>query len=482
MALDTNDIDFRARVHSSEEADFLAARVAGRGRDLDGRGVTYTSLEQAPAVLLAGFESEEEAPGVFLRLRKAWRGHGQKTFSLATHATRGLEKAGGTLLPAAPGTETEWLDALASGVGLEGDGAKAAEALRAEGAVIAVGERLASVAGGLTAAVRAASATGAHLVWIPRRAGERGAIEAGALPSLLPGGRPATDPRARDEVAAAWGVSELPHRYGRDTGQIVEAAAGGELRALVVAGVEVTDLPDPARARVALSEVGFLVSLELRPSEVTEHADVVLPVAAVAEKAGSFLNWEGRVRSFEAALKPDQMTRRLAPADARVLQMLADAMDVHLGLPDLRTARGELDRLGAWDGPHATEPLETGVQLPRPAAGEAVLAGHRLLLDRGRLQEGDDALAGTRHAAHARVSAATAAEAGVKNGDVLAVSGPAGVVELPLQITEMPDRVVWLPLNSSGKGVASDTGALPGALVRIGPATVAAEAPKEVEA
>ncbi|GDY64938.1 NADH-quinone oxidoreductase subunit G [Streptomyces avermitilis] len=482
VALDTNDIDFRARVHSSEEADFLAARIAGRGRDLDGTGITYTSLEKAPAVLLVGFESEEEAPGVFLRLRKAWQKHGQRTFSLATHATRGLAKAGGTLLPAAPGTEPEWLDALASGAGLEGDGAKAAEALRTGGAVIVVGERLAGVAGGLTAAVRAASATGAELVWIPRRAGERGAIEVGALPSLLPGGRPATDPRARDEVAAAWGVSGLPHRYGRDTGQIVEAAAGGELRALVVAGVEVADLPDPARARAALSEVGFLVSLELRPSEVTGLADVVLPVAAVAEKAGAFLNWEGRARFFEAALKPDHMTRRLAPTDARVLQMLADAMDVHLGLPDLRTARSEIDRLGAWDGLRATDPREGSAQLPRPAAGEAVLAGHRLLLDQGRLQEGDDALAGTRHAARARVSAATAAEAGVKDGDLLAVTGPAGTVELPLQITEMPDRVVWLPLNSAGQGVASDTGALPGALVRIGAATLAAEAPKEVQA
>ncbi|MFF6998014.1 NADH-quinone oxidoreductase subunit G [Streptomyces sp. NPDC008313] len=482
VALDTNDIDFRARVHSAEEAEFLAAQVAGRGRDLDGTGVTYSSLEQAPAVLLAGLESEEEAPGVFLRLRKAWRGHGQRSFALATHATRGLEKAGGTLLPAAPGTETEWLDALASGVGLDGDGAKASEALRAEGAVIAVGERLAAVRGGFTAAVRASAATGARLVWIPRRAGERGAVEAGALPALLPGGRPATDPRARDEVAVAWGVAALPHRYGRDTGEIVEAAATGELRALVVAGVEVADLPDPARARTALSEVGFLVSLELRPGDVTEHADVVLPVAAVVEKAGTFLDWEGRARSFEAALKPDQMTRRLAPPDMRVLQMLADAMDVHLGLPDLRTARAELDRLGGWDGPRATGPLETAEPLPRPAAGEAVLAGHRLLLDQGRLQEGDEALAGTRHAAHARVSPATAAEAGVKDGDVLEVTGPTGTVALPLQVTEMPDRVVWLPLNSAGGGVASDTGALPGALVRIGPATLASEALKEVEA
>ncbi|CAM5348449.1 NADH-quinone oxidoreductase OS=Streptomyces fumanus OX=67302 GN=nuoG PE=3 SV=1 [Streptomyces fumanus] len=216
-------------------------------------------------------------------------------------------------------------------------------------------------------------------------------------------------------------------------------------------------------------------------SEVTELADVVLPVAAVAEKAGTFLNWEGRVRFFEAALKPDQMTRRPAPTDARVLQMLADAMDVHLGLPDLRTVRAEIDRLGAWDGPAATAPLETAAGLPRPAAGEAVLAGHRLLLDQGVLQQGDEALAGTRHAAHARVSAATAAEAGVKDGDVLAVTGPAGTVELPLKVTEMPDRVVWLPLNSTGAGVASDTGALPGALVRIGPATTAVAAALEVE-
>lgn len=479
VALDTNDVDFRARVHSCEEADFLAAQVAGRGRDLDGTGVTNTSLEKAPAVLLVGFESEEEAPGVFLRLRKAHRKHGQRTFALATHATRGLQKAGGTLLPAAPGTETEWLDALGGGAGLEGDGAEAAEALRTEGAVIVVGERLAGVPGALTAALRTATATGARLVWIPRRAGERGAIEAGALPSLLPGGRPATDPRAREETAAAWRVRELPHRYGRDTGQIVEAAATGELRALLVAGVEIADLPDPARARAALDEIGFLVSLELRPSAVTERADVVFPVAAVAEKSGTFLNWEGRARLFEAALKPEQMTRRLAPTDARVLHMLADALDVGFGLPDIKAVRAELDRLGAWDGPRAAEPAESARQLSRPGEGEAVLAGHRLLLDQGLLQQGDEALAGTRHAAVARLSAATAAEAGVKDGDVLAVSGPAGEVRLPLLVSEMPDRVVWLPLNSVGGGVTSDTGAVPGQPVRIGPAaTEAADAPE----
>ncbi|MFE5296112.1 NADH-quinone oxidoreductase subunit G [Streptomyces sp. NPDC056632] len=474
VALDTNDVDFRARVHSGEEADFLASAVAGRGRDLDGRGVTYTSLEAAPAVLLVGLESEEEAPGVFLRLRKAWRKKGQRTYAVAAFATRGLEKTGGTLLPAAPGTESEWLDALTSRVGLSADGLAAAEALRQDGAVIAVGERLAGVPGALTAAIRAATATGAQLVWIPRRAGERGAVEAGAIPALLPGGRPVTDPRAREEVAAVWGVRELPHGYGRDTGQIVEAAATGELAALLVGGVDVDDLPDPARAREAL-DAAFVVSLELRPGAVTERADVILPVAAVAEKPGTFLNWEGRARLFEAALKPEQMTRPLAPADARVLHMLAVAMDAHLGLPDLRSVRRELDRLGGWTGERASEPAEPGQAAARPGDGEAVLAGHRLLLDLGRLQEGDEALAGTRHAAVARLSATTAADTGVKDGDLLDVTGPAGSVALPLAVTEMPDRVVWLPLNSTGHGVLAGTGARPGDLVRIGPATPSTE-------
>src|SRR5579863_1106136 len=63
VALGSNDIDSRARPHSAEEMQFLAAQVAGRGIE-----VSYASLENAPAVLLAGFEPEDESPIVFLRL------------------------------------------------------------------------------------------------------------------------------------------------------------------------------------------------------------------------------------------------------------------------------------------------------------------------------------------------------------------------------------------------------------------------------
>ncbi|WP_405011948.1 NADH-quinone oxidoreductase subunit G [Kitasatospora sp. NBC_01539] len=469
VVLGTNDVDFRARPHSGEEADFLAAAVAGHGVDLDGTGVSYTALEDAPAVLLAGLEPEEESPIVFLRLRKAVRARGQRVYAIATHATRGLTKLRGALLPAAPGTEAEWLTALAGDDVLADDAGRAADALRSPGSVILVGERLAAVTGGLTAALKLAHATGATLAWIPRRAGERGAVEAGALPGLLPGGRPVTVLAARAEAAAVWGVPGLPSRLGRDTDQILAATAGGELDALLVGGVGLDDLPDPALADEALTRAAFVVSLELRPSLVTAHADVVLPVAAVAEKAGTFLDWEGRARMFEPALKPDQLMQRRLHSDVRVLNMLADALGTPLGLPDVRAARLELDRLTPWTGDRTAAPSTHPAPLPRPATGQAVLAGHRMLLDHGSLQDGDTHLAATRHPVVARLSPTTAAEIGA--GTALRVTGPAGSVVLPLEVTDgLPDRTVWLPLNSTPGGAQRTLGTTVGHLVTIAPA------------
>ena len=110
VALNTNDIDMRARPHSVEEEQFLAARVAGR--DIE---VSYADLEAAPAVLLAGFEPEDESPIVFLRLHKAARKRGLPVFSIAALASRGLAKVSGTLLPTVPGAEPAALTALAAG-------------------------------------------------------------------------------------------------------------------------------------------------------------------------------------------------------------------------------------------------------------------------------------------------------------------------------------------------------------------------------
>ena len=291
----------------------------------------------------------------------------------------GLVKLSGELLDTLPGDEARALTALAAGnapgsapgrravdrgaPGPDGPGPdevaelwqRAGQALGGPGAVILVGERLAEVPGALAAAATLAVASGARLAWVPRRAGERGAVEAGALPGLLPIGRPVADPAARAEVARAWGKGSLPAAPGRDTTAILAAAADGELGALVVAGVDPADLPDPQAALRALEMTPFVVSLELRASAVTDRADVVFPVAAVAEKAGTFVNWEGRGGSFEAALRVPEVR-----TDLYVLGAIADRMDVHLGLPDAEAARAELAALGSWRGERPQPPEVTG--------------------------------------------------------------------------------------------------------------------------
>src|SRR5450756_363719 len=346
LALNTNDIDMRARPHSAEEEQFLAARVAGRPIE-----VSYADLEAAPAVLLAGFEPEDESPIVFLRLRKAARKTAIEVFSVAALASPGLAKMSGTLLPTVPGSESATLTALAAGGGSDPGIARAAELLAAPGAVILVGERLAEVPGALAAAVRLAEASGARLAWIPRRAGERGAIEAGAMPGLLPIGRWVGDPKARAEVALAWNKAALPAAPGRSTSALLTAAARGELGALIIAGVDVADLPDPDAALARSSSETMNGVAASAASAVTDRADVVFPIAAVAEKAGTFVNWEGRGASFAAALSiPGVRT------DLYVLGAIADEMDVHLGLPHAAAARAELAALGTWKGARPAAP------------------------------------------------------------------------------------------------------------------------------
>jgi len=364
VVLGSNDIDFRARAHSAEEADFLAFSAGAAT-------VSYADLEAAPVVLLAGFEPEEESPIVFLRLRKAVRKHRVSVYSIAPFATRGLTKMSGTLLRAAPGGEAVLLDGLRTG--------EFAEILGAPGAVIMVGERLAGVPGALSAASRLAESSGAALAWVPRRAGERGALDAGALFSLLPGGRPVNDPAARSQVCSTWHVAGLPTEPGRDTFGILDGADA--FGALVVGGVELADLPDPSRAAAALESAPFVVSLEVRRSAVTDRADVVFPVAPVVEKPGTFVNWEGRPRPFEPALRGTG-----ALPDLRVLHMIADEMGVEFNLPDVAAARSELSRLGRWDGARPEPPrVSPGSAALEVGAGEAVLASWRMLLDAGRL-------------------------------------------------------------------------------------------------
>jgi NADH-quinone oxidoreductase subunit G len=454
VALGTNDVDFRSRPHSTEEAEFLAARVAGRGL-----GVTYGDVERANAIVLLGLEPEEEAGSLFLRLRKVHRANAKvRIHAVAPFTSRGLGKLGATVSRCAPGDEVDVIEALAH------DGELALDA----GGVILVGERLAEVPGALRAAAVLADQTGARLAWVPRRAGDRGALDAGCLGTVLPGGRPLGDAAARVDVSTVWG-SEVPLTAGRDTDAILGAVTAGELDALLVGGVELDDLADPAAARAAVKAAGFVVSLELRASAVTELADVVFPVAPVVEKSGSFTSWEGRVRPFGQVLQESN-----AVPDVRVLGGISEEMGRPIGFRTTRGAAAELDELGPWDGERADDVVSAGADsagassAARPAAGEGfVLATWKPMISDGPMQDGDAAYHASARTPAVLVSESTLATLGLGAGSPVRVTTDHGSVVLQVGRADLDDGVVFVPDGVAGLNVTRDLGVRPGGRVSL---------------
>ena len=432
--LGTNDIDFRSRPHSDEERDFLAAHVVGSK-------VRYSDIDTADHVVLVGFEPEEESPIVFLRIRKQVRKRALSVTAISPWQTRGFRKLQAKYIGVAPGAEGNALAQLSL----------------TNQSVIVVGERLCESAGGLSAVAELARKSGAKIAWVPRRAGERGALEAGAIGNLLPGGRPISDAAARVDVAAAWSIESdsIPTSAGSDSKAILAAAARGEIKALVIGGVDPFDMHAPDFAGL---ESAFVLSLELRPSAITERADVVLPVAAVTEKSGSFMSWEGRTRSFEQAVPetPHQ-------SDLYILSLIAEALGKPLGFSTVRGAAKEFGTLANWDGARASftsHPVATSAQ-------GVTLASWRQLLDNGSLQVNEPNLAGTARKAVARINAQLAAKLGVANGDLVTISTDHGALSLNVELSDLVDDVVWLPRNAVASQSLRMLGVLNGAQVNI---------------
>jgi NADH-quinone oxidoreductase subunit G len=211
-------------------------------------------------------------------------------------------------------------------------------------------------------------------------------------------------------------------------------------------------------------------------SSVARRADVVLPIAPAVEKAGSYVDWEGRVRPFETVLRTPAMS------DARVLDALARELGVELRTGDIAQARAELAALAHLPLPGATTadmlekgPGVLGAPAPRaapgeplsPTSGQAILATWHHLLDNGSLQDGDGHLAGTARIPVVRIPKSTAADLGVVDGDAVTVGTARGAITLPALITDMADGVVWVPTNSPGSTVRRTLGVVEGALVDI---------------
>ena len=437
--LGTDDVDFRTRAAAPGEATALAALA---GRDT----ATYADVEHAPVIVTVGLDAEEEVPILFLRLRKAWRQHkarivgvGASTGTLADYLWRRLP----TGVEAEAATLRALADAVAGGTGAGGQVAEVASALaEATAPVVLVGER--AGAGALAAAGRLADAVGGKVAWVPRRSNARGNLEAGLAAGMLPGMRRLDDEAQRAEVMEVWGVEELPDT-GNDLVDILTLAGKGTIKVLYLLGVDlVQDVADKRLVDKALKKA-TVITHDIVANATTPHADVVLPVTASQERAGTRTNWEGRHQQFKLGVDAP----RLAQDDWEVLVQVAGLLGADLGFADLEGIRLEMSRLPMVA---ATPPWPEGDEdggAPDTTGDDLALETYPLLLDRGVMQANADSLAATARTPAVRLHPEDAAARGIVEGDVVELSSRRASVTMPVRLT--PDQArgtVFVPANS----------------------------------
>jgi assimilatory nitrate reductase catalytic subunit len=138
-----------------------------------------------------------------------------------------------------------------------------------------------------------------------------GGREVGGLANLLSAHRDLGNAQHRAEVAALWGVDEVPATPGKTAVEMFQAAADGEIKALWIACTNpAQSMPDQATVRRALQRAEFVVVQEAFATTATcAYADLLLPATTWGEKDGTVTNSERRISRVRPAV--------WAPGEAR---------------------------------------------------------------------------------------------------------------------------------------------------------------------
>ena len=239
----------------------------------DEHALGIAEIEDCSAVVVLGEEPERQAPVLTLRLYKAERKRGVQIHRVAASAAAAQ------------------VAALVSGQRLVG---------------LVADESNRTHAAGLAVALAAANEEVRRLT-VTRGVNGRGAKDMGVVPDLLPGYRPAPI-------------------VGMNGSAILSAAAGGDIRALLLLDGAAALGGAGDALRRALVKVAVVVAIESEPGQISDAATVLLPGHTYLEKQGSVTNLEGRVQRIRQALPPATPV----PSETRLLAQLAGA----LGAPD----------------------------------------------------------------------------------------------------------------------------------------------------
>ncbi|MGC9220379.1 MAG: NADH-quinone oxidoreductase subunit NuoG [Solirubrobacteraceae bacterium] len=309
--LDCTDID--SRLFGTVELGLARALAAPALQ------ANVQDLEFAHTVLVLGTEPVDDAPILDLRIRKGVRRHGVKLI-LATPRPSSLD-ANAKLSLRYSQTEarqflTELSGALDGGAASE-QVAEIAAMLRGGGEDIvilwgeSIGQRALPMLLRVAEQLGLAGRDGAGLLEVPTAANGRGIREAGAVPNAKPG---------YTETAK-----------GRNSLEIAQAAAAGELSALYLFGTEpLRDQPWRAGWEAALTRASFVVAHAFTLSEgVAAHADVIFPAESNAEKEGTVVHPDGRLQRLRQAIRRPGQVRAGWQVLADLAKLVGFDMHVH---------------------------------------------------------------------------------------------------------------------------------------------------------
>jgi assimilatory nitrate reductase catalytic subunit len=167
-----------------------------------------------------------------------------------------------------------------------------------------------------------------------------GGREVGGLANLISAHRDMSNPEHRAEVAALWGVKDVPSQPGKTAVEMFEAAADGEIKALWIACTNpAQSMPDQATVRRALQRAEFVVVQEAYAHTATcAYADLLLPATTWGEKDGTVTNSERRISRVRPAVCAPGEARHdwlIATEFAHLLEANFRAAKIGPGLPSM---------------------------------------------------------------------------------------------------------------------------------------------------
>ena len=245
----------------------------------------------------------------------------------------------------------------------------------------------------------------------------------------------------RGALAAGMGMG--------DAHQVLRAGAEGKLDCLVLLGADpLADVPDTDLARRALAGVGRIIAVDTFLNSSSKRADVVLPAAGYAEKAGTTTNIEGRVSAVGQLISPVGAAR----PDWMIAIELASALGHDLGFGALADVQDALSRAGG--APAVAVPTPSGLPTPERNSYDFRLVVGRRLYDQAVGTAHSPSLAPLARPAALHVHPLDLDRLGASDGASVKVSSPRTSVIMPVQSDPAVLRgTVWAAWNQAGPNV-----------------------------